>query len=159
MQERGSGVIQGLEKLLLSKRQQRLWVVGEMLEVQLNLGACKEVFERRRVSFLQRPDDEMQQEHTLCSRGSNKICERVTWGPGCSPLLWTQGWPSPFQSPVLRLAMDLSLLLQQDLGRQGDQKFRLVPQCHALCLAQLKGTESSGGCARHTLVFFRQSLR
>ena len=150
MQERGTGTNQGLEKLPLSERQQRLWVVGEMLEVQLDLHTCKEVFESSWVSVLQRPDSEMQQTRMLCSRGRNKIWERVTWGPGCSLLLWTQGWPSRFQSPVLGLAMDLNLLLQQGPGRKGDQKIRPVPPCHALCLAQLRGTESSGGCARHS---------
>lgn len=151
-------MIQGLEKLPLSKRQQQLWVVGEMLEVQLDLHTCKEVFKSKWVSVLQRPDGEMQQTHTLCSRGSNKMWERVTWGPGCSLLLWTQGWPSHFQSPVLGLAMDLSLLLQQGPGRMGDQKIRPVSLCHALCLAQLRETQSSGGCARHTFIFFGQSL-
>lgn len=65
MQEMGTGTIQGREKLPPSERQQRFWVVGEMLEVQPDLHTCKEVFESRRVLVLQRPDGETQQTHTL----------------------------------------------------------------------------------------------
>lgn len=67
MQKRSTGTIQGLEKLPPRKRQQWLWVVRVMLEVQLNLHTFKEAFESRWVSVLQRPDGEMQQTHMLAA--------------------------------------------------------------------------------------------
>lgn len=52
MQERGTGTIQGLEKLPPRERQQQLWVVRETLEVQLSLHAFQEVSESRQASVL-----------------------------------------------------------------------------------------------------------
>lgn len=65
MQERGTGTIQGLEKLPPRKRQEWLWVFGEMLKVQLDLHTSKEFLESGQISVLQTLHGEMQKKHTL----------------------------------------------------------------------------------------------
>lgn len=97
MQERDTGMIQGLEKLPPRKRQQQLWVVRELLEVQLDLHTFQDISESRQASVLGRPDGERQQTHAL-QRGKQQdmgMSDLGTW-----ELLCTQGWPSHFQSPA-----------------------------------------------------------
>lgn len=88
--------------------------------MQPDMHTCRKVFESRQVSVLQRPDGETQQTCTLCSRGSNKIWEQVTWeavayffsGHGPELASSSRSWQK---------------------GRPGDQT---SPSVHTLCLAQ-----------------------